>query len=145
MQKSKCLATVFVGLCLLLSLSACGSSPANSNTADPTPLPYNEDVDTQLDVSQRAAAEGDPEAGKRIFEEECSRCHSTEEAVQIEGPSLYRAGDRLQFSYIMNSIENPHELKAIDNYELDMPPDLTSTLTPQEIQHVAAYVASLQG
>lgn len=144
-MKRKCLAIVLVGICLLL-LSACdASSSANSNAADPTPLPYNEEVDTQLNVSQGTAAEGDPEAGEKVFAEQCARCHSTEEAVQIQGPSLYRAGDRLQFNYIMHSIENPHEITAIDNYELDMPPDLTSTLTPQQIQDVAAYVASLQG
>lgn len=144
-MKRKRLIIVSLGICLLLLLGACGSSPANSDAADPTPLPYNEDVDTQLEVSQGAAPEGDPAAGKKVFENECARCHSTEEAVRIEGPSLYRAGDRLQFSYIMHSIENPHEIKAIDNYELDMPPDLTSTLTPQQLEDVAAYVASLQG
>lgn len=130
-------------LLLLLSLVACGSS--DEVGGEPTALPYSGDGgETALALSGGTAPEGDPEAGEVVFENSCSRCHSLEEAVQIVGPSLYAAGERLQFQYIQASIENPHEMAAIDDYSLDMPPDLVETLSTKQLKDVAAFVASLQ-
>lgn len=136
-------------LCLLLILLvapallvACGSETTET-AAEPTPLPYDGSADTELASDPVPEIEGDPEAGKAVFEEHCQECHSTEEAVTIVGPSLFRAGERLQLQYIVASIENPHEMKTSDTYELDMPEDLSQQLSAKELHDVVAYVSSL--
>lgn len=129
-------------LLFLLTPLGCASE---TTPVDPTALPYEGSaVDTELGrIDPATIADGDPEAGERIFELHCQSCHSTEEAVIVTGPSLFGAGDRLQLQYIFDSLENPHEMRSAV-YEMDMPPELAQQLTPQERQDVVAYINSLR-
>jgi mono/diheme cytochrome c family protein len=130
-------------LLLAILLAACSSTP--QAPVDPTPLAYSGSADTELEERAAQMAEaGDAEAGKEVFSRYCQTCHSVEDAVQIVGPSLFAAGDRFQFGYILASIENPHDVEAEGGYELIMPEDLVTRLSQQELNDVVAYVATLQ-
>lgn len=130
-------------LLLAILLAACSSTPQAST--DPTPLSYSGGADTMLEErAAQMAEEGDSEAGKEVFSKHCQSCHSTEEATEIVGPSLFGAADRFQFGYILTSIENPHDVAAEGGYELIMPEDLVTRLSQQELNDVVAYVATLQ-
>lgn len=135
---------IMVALALALPLAGCGSQTAAEGV--PTPPPY-----TPLPGSALASSvtvepvTGDAQAGAAVFEEHCSECHSTEEAVTVVGPSLYRAGDRLRFSYVKTSIENPHDygVWTEEDFGAEMPTDLTQRLSEEELDNVIAYVISL--
>ncbi len=141
MKKVRLLVLLPLLLFLLIPLG-CASE---TTPVDPTPLPYTGGAfDTELGRLDPATIEdGDPDAGERVFQIYCQSCHSTEEAVIVAGPSLFGAGDRLQLQYIFDSLENPHEMRSAV-YELDMPPELSQQLTPQELGDVVAYVNSLR-
>jgi mono/diheme cytochrome c family protein len=128
---------------LVLFLAACSGTA--STPADPTALPYSDTVDAVLQARvEEVQKEGNPESGKEVFSRHCQSCHSLDEAVVLVGPSLSAAGDRMQYAYIITSIENPHDETAAGGYELVMPEDLVTRLSAQEINDVIAYVASLQ-
>jgi len=138
--------TILLALMILLVLatliSACGSGGQA-----PTPLPYTPQVWPTAEP-QSNGSEADPEAGKVVFDQYCSECHSLEQDVNIAGPSLYLAGERLSYDYIKNSIANPHEVvvdvinPAIE--EAVMPEDFFQVLNEQQIDDLIQYLLSLK-
>jgi cytochrome c len=72
------------------------------------------------------AADGDPIAGKAIFERTCQNCHSLEIGVNKVGPSLWRivgrqpaAVDGFDYSQAMRSNKTPWDAAALNAYLAD--------------------------
>jgi nitric oxide reductase subunit C len=94
----------------------------------------------------------------------CSACHSVAEGVNMAGPSLggiattalqriaapeYKGKAKDAESYIRESIEQPSAYALPGAmYSADgrsfMPPDYATTLTPEQIDQLVAYLASLK-
>lgn len=88
--------------------------------------------------------------GRHVFNEHCSTCHSTIPDSIIVGPSLAgvasRAGSRIPGmkveEYLRMSIEHPGEY-VVDGFSDLMPPNISDSLTEEEIDAVIAYLLSL--
>lgn len=88
--------------------------------------------------------------GRRAFNEHCSTCHSTIPDSIIVGPSLAgvadRAGSRIPGmkaeEYLRMSIEHPGEY-VVDGFSDLMPPNISDSLSEEEIDAVIAYLLSL--
>ena len=140
MKAKQILIFIFIALVVSTIIGACASS--QSAGVAPTALPY-ESSGQPLDSIPTEP--GDPVAGRAVFEEYCMACHATEDATVVFGPSLAKAGNRLQFTYVQNSIVNPHEYRATAlNDEADMQDNLGSILTKEELNDVTTYVLSLK-
>jgi nitric oxide reductase subunit C len=94
----------------------------------------------------------------------CAACHSVADGVNMAGPSLggiatrsleriasadYKGQAKDAESYIRESIENPSAYSLPGAmYSADgrsfMPPDYAKTLTPEQIDQLVAYLASLK-
>ena len=96
MKKSK-LATVFLIISLIFLISACGS--ASGGEVEPTARPYTPD-DSLGTGGESGPVVGNAEDGATVFNEYCSECHDIGEGVNIEGPSLFAAGTRLDYDYV---------------------------------------------
>jgi mono/diheme cytochrome c family protein len=138
---------VLFGLTLLIAIliGACGAGKG----IDPTPLPYTpEPTPTRMPTPTQVVM-GDSTAGQVVFDQNCSKCHSLEMGVELEGPSLNGAGSRLSASYVKESIETPcpegfpsseGEKKCVSS----MPADFKEQLSSTKIDDVIAYVMSLK-
>jgi mono/diheme cytochrome c family protein len=107
----------------------------------------------------RAGSDGDPEAGKALFQQTtihdapaCSTCHSTEPGKVIVGPSLAgiasRAGSRKEGftaeAYIRQSILEPNAY-IVDGFPSGvMYQKFKDILTEEELSNLAAYLLTLQ-
>lgn len=137
MKFQKIMALIFV-LVLLVTLSACAQA-GEPTRPDPTALPY-----TPVEIEPLEIARGDPAQGEVLFGQHCSGCHSLEETVALGGPTLFQAGKRFQFTYIKNSIVNPHEeISSVDSLEY-MPEEIGEQLHGDELFDVIAYVRTLK-
>ncbi len=131
---------IFTALVISITIGACASS--DSAGVAPTALPYESSGQPLDGVSSEP---GDAAAGRAVFETHCIACHATEDATVVFGPSLAKAGNRLQFDYVQNSVTNPHEYRASAlSDEADMQDNLGDILTKEELDNVTAYVLSLK-
>lgn len=143
MEKMKRL-SVFLIMPLLFFVAACGSTSAN---VEPTARPYT--PDPVQGGGGSGAIVGQPEDGLVVFEQYCSECHDIAEGENIEGPSLFEAGTRLDYDYVKESILYPTEhLAHIEGeFEVDdssMPTDFQEWMSAQQLEDVIAYVMSLE-
>lgn len=118
-------------------LGACATSEPVK--VDPTALPY-----TPITIEPLEIARGDPQKGEVLFGQYCGGCHSLEETVELGGPSLFQAGKRFQFTFIKNSITNPHEETSNPDSLEFMPEEIGDQLEGDELYDVIAYVRSLK-
>ena len=144
MKKNKQLA-VFLIVSLLFLVTACGSSAGN---VEPTARPYTSSA-SQAGTSDTTMVTGKAEDGKIVFEQYCSECHDLSEGENIEGPSLFTAGARLDYAYVKESILYPTaHLAHIDGeFEVDdssMPTDFQEWMSAQQLEDVITYVLSLK-
>ncbi len=77
-------------------------------------------------ASAASAAEGDPAAGKVVFERTCKNCHATEIGVNKVGPSLWNVIDRkpasvpdFAYSEAMKANKNAWTPQTLDTYLAD--------------------------
>ena len=144
MDKIK-LPTAFLILTLVFVVAACGS--ATSGNVQPTARPYTPEA---VDNPEAAAlVEGNAQDGEAVFAQYCSGCHSIQEGEDIEGPSLYQAGDRMDYDYVKESVLYPEAHLAFveGRFEVDdttMPVDFQEWMSEQQLEDVIAYVLSLK-
>jgi len=126
-MRSSSLSGVFVCLVfLLLIMGACSSS--TKEPADPL------------------VAEG-----KRLFDKNCTSCHSIKPNLTITGPSLYglasRAGERMAGldarEYLYLSITAPGDF-LVEGFANLMKADFAEKLSADEINSVIAYLMTLE-
>jgi mono/diheme cytochrome c family protein len=117
----------------MICLSACQT--AATSKVDPTPLPY-----TPVEIEPLEIARGDPVAGEAVYAQYCESCHSTEEAVELAGPSFFEAGSRLTFKFIKTSLENPHDYNSHPDSTEFMPEGIADQLDKEEFYSVIAYI-----
>ena len=118
-------------LAALLLLAACGGGDADGEAAPAAPPPAEEPAPPATETED--AAQGDPEAGARIFENAgCVSCHILAAAGSSGsvGPNLDEA--RPSFDKVVERVTNGAGV---------MPP-FRDILTAEEIQDVAAFVSS---
>jgi len=116
---------------ILMILGACGSSSTDNAAAN--------------------ASGADLEAGKRIYQANCSSCHSTDKGVVLVGPSLAglssRAGSIVSGldaeAYIQQSILEP-EAYLNDGYQNLMPPIYAEQLTQEDLDNLVAYLLTIK-
>jgi hypothetical protein len=145
MEKMKKL-SVFLIISLVFLMTACGS--ASGASAEPTARPYTPDPN----LASGGEAEpivGNPDDGVVVFEQYCSECHDISEGQNIEGPSLFEAGTRLDYDYVKESILYPTEHLAYieGEFEVDdtsMPIDFQEWMSAQQLEDVIVYVLSLE-
>jgi mono/diheme cytochrome c family protein len=137
MKRKFCLLFLIILFPLLLLLGGCAA--AGNMKADPTALPYTPVTIEPLEISL-----GDAKAGEAVFAANCQQCHSIEEAVKLGGPTLFKAGTRLKFAYIKDSIKDPHKAKADPDSIEFMPEEVGKQLAPEQIYDVIAYVRTLK-
>ena len=145
MEKMKNLSVVLI-VSLVFLVTACGS--ANGEPAAPTARPYTPDA-SLASGGEAESAVGNPEDGLVVFEQYCSECHDIAEGQNIEGPSLFAAGTRLDYDYVKESILYPAEHLAYveGKFEVDdttMPTDFQEWMSTQQMEDVIAYVLSLE-
>lgn len=136
----------FLILLPLLLVVAC--SAEQSSGADPTALPY-----TPMAFETKGQSEaivGRPEQGMVVFQENCTICHSINDGENGAGPTLFAAGQRLDYDYVKESIILPQEHIAAfeegqDSIEATiMPTSFEQTLSTQELEDLVMYLLSLQ-
>jgi cytochrome c2 len=139
----------YLAISLIISLflvAACSS--ASSSAAEPTARPYTPDPSLATGGEAEPVV-GNPEDGVVVFEQYCSECHDIAEGQNIEGPSLFEAGTRLDYEYVKESILYPTEHLAFveGEFEVDdttMPTDFQEWMSAQQLEDVIAYVMSLE-
>ena len=137
-------AAVFLIIPLIFVVAACGTT---SGGAEPTARPYTpEEVDSDGESGSVVGVAAD---GKAVYDEYCSECHDLVESVNIEGPSLFAAGTRLDYDYVKESILYPTEHLAYieGEFEVDdtsMPTDFQEWMTTQQLEDVIAFVLSIE-
>ena len=136
-MKSKTWILLILAFVIPALLSACATSEPVK--ADPTALPY-----TPITIEPLEIARGNPSNGEVLFGQYCAGCHSLEETVALGGPSLFQAGKRFQFTFIKNSIVNPHEEKSNPDSLEFMPEEIGDQLQGDDLYDVIAYVRSLK-
>ena len=122
-----------VAVLAAIILSACSGEPA---TLGPTPT-----IDPQSDAG----------LGRTLFQAQCSTCHSTEEGVQLVGPTLAhiasRAGDRVSGlgaeDYLHDSIVRPNDFTVPGFAAGSMRQDFGQTLTSDEVNQLVSYLMTL--
>lgn len=129
----------FLILVLILTTLLAACSASEQVQADPTALPY-----TPITIEPLEIARGDPAQGEVLFGQYCAGCHSLDETVELAAPSLFQAGKRFQFSFIKNSIVNPHEEKSSPDSLEFMPEEIGDQLEGEELYDVIAYVRTLK-
>ena len=125
------LATLLLGMTLLLILSACGGpTDAARITDEVTPEMLNK--------------------GEAIFKSHCASCHSATQDKVLVGPSMVgiadRAGTRVKgldaYEYIQQSILEP-EAFINEDFPNVMPQTFSSTLTEENLNAVIQYLLHL--
>ncbi len=136
---------MWFGLAVTVLLAACGGDDADTATEPP--------------ATTQAAAAGDPERGREIWDTggdvlsvSCSFCHSldgseTEEGSTLLGPSWLgvsgRAGDRVPglsaAEYLRESIEDPAAF-IVEGYSDLMPKGFKILLSEEDIDGLVAFL-----
>ena len=129
-MSTKRIGILFLLILTVSLLSACGPS----EKPDPTALPYTPMAwDTETEGENKIS--GDYEAGGDVYIEHCESCHSLEEDVNVAGPSLFAAGERLTIDYVRTSIITPHdEIVFVENAQFtdtEMPANFKELLSEQ--------------
>jgi mono/diheme cytochrome c family protein len=116
---------------LVLVLAACGSG----STTTPTPNTVVGNAPTTSTAPAGGGGKGNAAAGKVVFTKNCSACHTLSDAgaTGSVGPNL----DQLKpdDATVAHQVENGGGAM----------PAFKGTLSPQQIQDVAAYVSSVAG
>jgi cytochrome c len=108
-------------------------------------------------VAARALADGDPEAGKKVFNK-CAICHATEAGVNRIGPSLFGVVGRpsaslpgFSYSPAMAAANKVWDEKELDTYLTDPKAEVPGTKMlfigikdPTDRQNLIAYLATLK-
>ena len=89
---------------------------------------------------KKAAAKGDPENGKVVFEQ-CGACHNTDTDEKKMGPSLKGLSKKTKLSN--GKPNNDANLKAIINNGGNGMPAYADLLTDEEKADVLAYIKTL--
>lgn len=131
-------------LTLIIFTFLVGCASPQTGGVDPTALPYTPKAPAGEVAQAPEVTEGDPTAGKVVFEQYCANCHSVEKAVALVGPSLFQAGARLQISFIAESIRHPLDYINPAYQETGMPEAVAEVLSPQEFNDLVSFVASLR-
>jgi mono/diheme cytochrome c family protein len=127
---------------LIILASACSSAapqtPIPPTLAPPTAAP-----------TKAVVIPGDAVAGRAVYEQHCQECHSTEQGITVEGPSFYRAGNRLTLAYTQESILEPRGNTVISSEtdkkdETTMPDGFGDQLSAKELEDVIAFILSLK-
>jgi cytochrome c len=109
-------------------------------------------------ASAASAAEGDPAAGKVVFERTCKNCHAAEIGVNKVGPSLWNVVGRkpaaipdFAYSEAMKANMDAWTPKALDGYLADPRGDVHGVKmffkglpSPVERADVIAYLQTLK-
>jgi len=90
------------------------------------------------EASAAVGAQQDITAGKDLFQANCSSCHGLEAQGTSQGPSLIGAGAAAVY-FQMSTGRMPAKEVGSENERKPV------TFTPQEIEDIAGYVASLGG
>lgn len=121
---------LFVVICVVMALAACGGEPASGGTADAV-------------------------AGETVFEAvaapACMVCHSLEPDVRLAGPSLASigadAGSRVAGEsageYLRTSIVQPGAF-VVDGFSNSMPSIYEAQLSAKQLDDLVAYLLSLK-
>ncbi len=89
-------------------------------------------------ISDEALAGLSPtEAGKKVFDARCKRCHVINGSGGTRGPNLSNVGGRLEEAALRNFINDPAAAKPGTR----MP---KVSLTEKQVEAVAAYLAGLK-
>jgi len=133
-------------LCLLVLFTAALAACGPSEKPDPTALPYTPQA-WPTDTGSTKNIIGDYEAGGDVYIAHCESCHSLEEGVNVAGPSLFAAGERLSIDYIRESIGTPHDVIVfVENPQFsdtEMPSNFTELLSEQQFEDIVAYIKYL--
>ena len=97
-------------------------------------------VSTAAAQDKKAAAKGDPEKGKVVFEQ-CSACHNTDTDEKKMGPSLKGLAKKAKLNN--GKPNNDANLKAIINNGGNGMPAYADLLTDEEKADVLAYIKTL--
>ena len=113
---------------------------------------------SSLTTPPASAAEGDPAAGKAIFERPCDNCHAAVIGVNKVGPSLWNVVDRrpaavpdFAYSDAMKANKQPWTVAALDTYLADPRGDVHGVKmffrglpSPVDRANVIAYLQTLK-
>ncbi|TAJ99260.1 MAG: cytochrome c [Candidatus Manganitrophaceae bacterium] len=89
-------------------------------------------------ISDEALAGLSPaEAGKKVFDARCKRCHTINGEGGTRGPNLSKVGGRLEETAIRDFVKDPAAAKPGTR----MP---KVSLTEKQVDSVAAYLAGLK-
>jgi mono/diheme cytochrome c family protein len=115
------LAILVLGLTLVLGVAACGGDDNGNGEA----------TDTDTTEETTTGAEGDAEAGRTVFIDNCGECHtlSDAETTGAVGPNLDGIG--LSAADIENQVRNGGGVM----------PAFEGTLSEEDISNVVAYVS----
>ena len=149
-----------------IALTACAEAAeptATQPTFNPTPAPQGSPTapaspsgtgTPAVTATAPSGNGGDPAQGEQLFTSgatpPCSSCHATTD-TRIVGPGLAgvyaRARTRVSGlsadEYITQSIREPGAF-VVDGFTNLMPPFPPSNLSDQEVQHIIAYLRTLQ-
>jgi len=108
--------------------------PTETTPTAPEPQPEPEPGETET-TPPPAGGAGDPAAGKEVFTTNCGSCHTLADAgtTGTVGPNLDESQPTVELA-----------VDRVTNGQGVMPP-FADTLSEQQIQDVAAYVASASG
>jgi len=109
-------------------------------------------------ASSASAAEGDPAAGKAVFQRTCENCHAVVIGVNKVGPSLWNVIDRkpaavpdFAYSDAMKANQQPWTVAALDTYLADPRGDVHGVKmffkglpSPADRANVIAYLQTLK-
>jgi cytochrome c oxidase subunit II len=124
-----------LALAVPLFAAACGGG----ETTTPTP------EEVQGTVPQQTVAEGDPEAGKEVFDSAnpaCGTCHTFEAAGSdgTTGPNLDDALQGKDAQFILESIVNP-DAEITDGYDAGiMPKTYGEDLSDKQLADLIAFL-----
>jgi mono/diheme cytochrome c family protein len=83
-------------------------------------------------------------SGPALFADKCASCHRTDGRSGGPGPDLSSIGTRYGAADIARKIRNP-EAWRVPGYPRLMPTTFSTVLKPQEIDAIAAWLATLKG
>ena len=144
---------MWAGLLVMVLVAACGDDDADTATQAPA-------TTQALTTTTQAAAVGDPERGRQIWEDgggvlsgPCSACHSLDGSEPVAGRAptwqgiSARAGDRVPglsaAEYLRESIVDPSAFVAEGYADNLMPKSFKILLSEEDIDGLVAFLLTL--